>query len=150
MKQIKNELEEEDKSIKSKMEPLVRERLANKNLALFEYLLNQTEYPDAYGVMGLMMKGVPIIGCDESPNAFERLVVPATLSEGELRLSSVWIGASKKLKDEDVKAFLETFDEEVARGFLKGPFSEHELSERLGSSDWLLNPRFALFQGGEC
>ena len=137
------------------MEPLVRERLANKNLALFEYLLNQTEYPDADGVMELMMKGVPIIGCDESPDAFERLVVPATLSEGELRQSSVWrrrsiIGASKKFKDEDVKAFLETFDEEVARGFLKGPFSEHELSGRLGSSDWLLNPRFALFQGGEC
>ena len=72
-----------------------------------------------------------MVGCDDSPKGFERRVVPATLTPEELLKSSVWrrkaiMGSQKVLDDKDINSMIETSNDEVARGFLEGPFSEQK------------------------
>ena len=54
---------------------------------------------------------------------------------------------SKRFKPEEEAAPLKTTAEEVAKGFLEGPYSEQEISVLLETEDWSLSPRFVLFQG---
>ena len=49
-------------------------------------------------------------------------------------------------QERDLKA---TTDKEVELGHLAGPFSEQQMTEHLGTTAWLLNPRFILYQGEE-
>ena len=46
-------------------------------------------------------------------------------------------------QERDLKA---TTDKEVELGHLAGPFSEQQMTEHLGTTAWLLNPRFILYQ----
>jgi len=79
-------------------------------------------------------------------------LVPASITEDELRQSAAWrrrslMCQSKNFKPEEEAALLETTAEEVARGFLKGPYSEQETSVLLETEERSLSPRFVLFQG---
>ena len=142
----------DDVAIKDKMENKLKERLCKKNLALFQHLMKVTDYPDREGVMDLLTNGVPLVGCDESPTGFDRLVCPATLTPEELLKSSPWrrkaiMGASKAVNATDISNLVDTSQDEVDRGFLEGPYTESEMSSQLGQQEWLLNPRFVLYQG---
>ena len=58
--------------------------LKDKNLLAWEEILKETGYPDLDCVR-FMKEGVKLIGCEEHPKDFAKKVVPATLSEAELR-----------------------------------------------------------------
>ena len=51
-----------------------------------------------------------------------------------------------ELQENDLK---QATDKEVELGHLAGPLSECQVTADLGSSSWLLNPRFILYQGEE-
>ena len=92
------------------------------------------------------------MGLQAAPNGYREQLVPASITEDELLQSAAWrrkslMCQSKRFKPEEEAALLETTAEEVAKGFLEGPYSEQEISVLLETEDWSLSPRFVLFQG---
>ena len=57
------------------------------------------------------------------------------------------MGSNKTVEEKDINSMLDVSNDEVERGFLEGPFSESGMSAHLGQHEWLLNPRFVLYQG---
>lgn len=57
------------------------------------------------------------------------------------------MGDRRAWTPEEQQALLDTASDEVARGFLDGPYSEEEMTVLLETDQWSLNPRFVLFQG---
>lgn len=103
------------------------------------------------GVIDLMRNGVPLVGMQERPSGFKRLMVPATMTEEELSSSSsVWrrkalMGVDKRRDVKEEDPLVSATNLEVEAGFLQGPYCE-DVSVLLDSEKWCLNPRFALFQ----
>ena len=41
-------------------------------------------------VCDFMFKGVPVVGCHDTPSCYPELLKPATLTESDLQASAVW------------------------------------------------------------
>ena len=152
VKSLRVELEQQEKVMKGAMHPDVRSRLSIKNIKLFESLLKSLDYPDM-GVIDLMRDGVPMVGWQSPPQGFRENLIPATMTQCR-EDSAIWrrrskMGAGQKATPRDERELLNAASAEVEAGFLQGRFTEQEITDHLGRSDWLLNPRFALHQGNE-
>ena len=150
VRKLSQELQKQDAELKATMHPDVARCVASKNILLFEHLLKQLDYWDM-DVVNLLKYGVPLVGLQEPPNGYQKLLVPATMTVEELQQSSRWrrlclMNSSRGLSSEEEQALLEATTAEIERGFLQGPYTQQELDVLLGE-DWSLNPRFALFQG---
>ena len=133
------------------MHPDVRKCVQTKNIILFERLLSNLEYWDL-DVVNLLKHGVPLVGLQAAPNGYLKHLVPASMTESELRESARWrrraiMMSSRSLGVPEEEALIEATASEVSRGFLQGPYTEDEMTVLMGSDDWTLNPRFVLFQG---
>ena len=107
---------------------------------------------DDMGVVDLLIHGVPLVGCHEPPEGFKRQTVPATMTTSELEKSAIWrrkaiMASAKPMPVEDQEELAKSAAEEVSAGFLVGPFGEDDMTQHFGTSQWLLNPRFVLYQG---
>ena len=103
-------------------------------------------------VVNLLKVGVPIVGLQEPPNGYQRLLVPASMTEDELVNSAKWrrnslMRATRALSKPEEDALIEATALEVEKGFLQGPYTAEEMSVLMGTDGWSLNPRFVLFQG---
>ena len=134
------------------LDPEVEKVVGGKRLLLWRKLLEETEYDDP-DVFSLMTDGVALVGACHKPACFEPKVVMAKCSEAELRSSATWrrkaLLAREKADDEleHRKHLEETSSDEVARGFVMGPFfSESEVSSFLSHDSWSLVRRFVLVQ----
>ena len=91
-----------------------------------------------------MMKGVPLVGSHDTPPCYPELLRPATMTEDDLRRSSIWrrkaMLARIHVSDPShVGHLLETTEEELSLGFLEGPFfSEAQVTEFLGRDDCMV------------
>ena len=151
LRQLTNELKDKEASLKATMEPDVAKCVKEKQILLFEYVLQQLGFWDM-GVVDLVRRGVPLVGLQEAPQGYRRQLVPATMTEDELCASALWrrrtlMGSINRMDKEEVKALLESTQSEVDKGFLQGPYSEAEMNVLMSDSSWSLNPRFVLFQG---
>ena len=122
-----------------------------KNILFFEQLLKHFEFWDME-VVNLLQHGVPLVGLQPPPEGYQKLLVPASMTEDELLQTAMWrrqsiMQSARQLTTTEEKALLEATVNEVERGFLQGPYNEAEMSVLMGSEDWSLNPRFVLFQG---
>ena len=129
--------------------------LADKKLLLWKELLEAHGYDDL-GVLQFMFEGVELVGMPDAPACYPPKIVPASLTETDLRNTAIWrrkamIGKRVTSGEDDHRAHLEeTAAEEVAAKFLEGPFySEDEVSARLGHNRWSIIRRFVLVQGAE-
>eukprot|EP00435_Cladocopium_sp_Y103_P057446 s2110_g19.t1 len=131
----------------------VQQVVSGKRLLLLEERLNATSFPDLQ-VMEDFKSGVDLVGEEPfSPLYLEKLQ-PASMTVEQLEFSARW---SRKLtlakpftehEKEHADRLIELSEEEVAEGFLSGPFfSEEEVSKHLGTDDWTLTKRFLLLQG---
>ena len=151
LRKLTNELKSQEETLKETMHPDVRRCTAPKNILLFEHVLRQLGFWDME-VVSLLKQGIPLVGLQAAPNGYREQLVPASITEDELLQSAAWrrkslMCQSKRFKPEEEAALLETTAEEVAKGFLEGPYSEQEISVLLETEDWSLSPRFVLFQG---
>ena len=148
-----NELKNEEKLLKDQMDPEIRAVLATKQIKLWKYLLQTTGFDDM-GVIDLVVNGIPLYGSHSVPPNFPPDWKPAEYSVEELRKTAEWRrqvimrtpSETTELQENDLK---QATDKEVELGHLAGPLSECQVTADLGSSDWLLNPRFILYQGEE-
>lgn len=129
--------------------------LKDKKLLLWKHLLEAHEYDDL-GVVKFMFEGVDLVGTPDAPPCYPPKVVPATLTEDDLRLTSVWrrkalINRVIPSNDDSHRVHLEeTAAEEVEAGYLDGPYyTEEEVSKKLGHNRWSIIRRFVLVQGAE-
>ena len=149
------QLEREEAQLHASLDPEVERVVGGKRLLLWRKLLEETEYDDP-DIFGLMTDGVALVGACHKPACFEPKVAMAKCSEAELRSSATWrrkaLLAREKADDEleHRKHLEETTSDEVARGFVMGPFfSESEVSDFLGHDSWSLVRRFVLVQAKE-
>ncbi|CAJ1451490.1 unnamed protein product [Effrenium voratum] len=145
------ELASEEADLKERMHADVRKNMESKRICLFKKLLQVTSYPDL-AVVDLLRDGFPLVGHQQCPEGFVAHVVPATTTEEDLSRSAAWrrralIGKVQAVSEEDASALVKSAEEEVAAGFLDGPYSEASLTAKLGNPDWLVSPRFVLYQG---
>ena len=152
---IKNkaaELEQQEEQLKASMDPSTAHVLKTKRICLWKYLLETTSFSDM-GVVDLVKDGIPLYGTHSKPPNFPVDWRPASLSVTELLDSAVWrrkiLMGSKGAYDDTMEDLHAATMKEVELGHLHGPFSEREISEFFGTSHWLFNPRFALYQGAE-
>ena len=151
VKKLSTDLKLHEKELKASLHPDVSRCVNSKNILLFEKLLQQLNYWDM-GVVDLLKFGVPLVGLQEPPTGYQRLLVPASMTEDELMASARWrrtsiMQTARPLSKSEEDALVEATASEVEKGFLQGPYSEAEMSVLMGTECWSLNPRFVLFQG---
>ena len=151
VKKLSIDLKLHEKELKASLHPDVSRCVNSKNILLFEKLLLQLNYWDM-DVVTLLKFGVPLVGLQEPPTGYQRMLVPASMTEDELTASAKWrrtsiMQTARQLSKSEEDALLEATASEVEKGFLQGPYSEAEMSVLMGTECWSLNPRFVLFQG---
>ena len=151
IRQMANELEEEEKHLKDSLEPGISEVLSKKRVLLWEKLLRIANYDDI-AVVDLVKNGAPLAGEHDQPTVYPPDWKPATSSVEELLDSAVWrrqsLQSSSSFDDSDVEQKLhEASMEEVQAGHLSGPFTRLQIDDHFGKDRWLFTKRFALMQG---
>ena len=139
----------EEKTFHNSLPEYVQVVLKGKKTKLLRQLLQESGYDDM-GVCNMVEQGVQLFGHHDLPPYACTKIVPATSTVEQLQRESVW--RRKALRAEHDQESTDLLDaqsrEEVARGFLSGPFCcEEEVSKFLGRQDWIANPRFVLLQG---
>ena len=125
-----------------------------KPLCLFRKLLEEANFPDME-VCNIMENGVPLTGEEPASQLYFKKYKPAMLTPQQLDHQAAWRRKAMMSKgmtdDERLQAHdLETESQaEVEAGFLSGPYSHQDVSELVGSEQWSLSKRFALYQGEE-
>ncbi|CAE7752219.1 unnamed protein product, partial [Symbiodinium necroappetens] len=136
------------------MHPAVAKVMKGKNVLALESL-SQSEGYDDMGAMAFLKEGVRLVGTSECPECFDRKIVPAQLTEGELLETAAerreaLLQKFEKVEPREAEALKEATDGEVAHGFLEGPYyDKHGVSAKLGTDQWTIIRRFVLFQGAE-
>ena len=150
IKRRAGELANEEKKLKAGIESTLADVLAPKSLVLWKSLMQETGYRDI-AIFDMVRGGILRLWRPAGAILDWR---PATTSSDGLLSTSVWRrkaiqGASPDLDADHQRDLHEASLAEVAKGHLHGPLEEHQVSAALGNSDWLFNPRFAVYQGEE-
>ncbi|CAE7763864.1 unnamed protein product, partial [Symbiodinium necroappetens] len=147
-----SELASSEQELRKGMHPDVEAVTKGKAIAVFRQLLEETNFPDM-SVVDLLQEGVPLVGQEQESPLFAKRPKPRELEPEQLKSQAVLrrrlLMQMKGLTSEqDFAAMKAETAEEVASGFLQGPFhSEREVSELLQTEEWSLSPRFLLRQG---
>ncbi|CAE7230241.1 unnamed protein product [Symbiodinium sp. CCMP2592] len=136
------------------MHPAVAKVMSGKSILALESLLKSEGYDDLE-VIGFLKEGVRLVGTSQCPECFDRKFVPAFLTETELMASAATrrkslLSKFEKVDPEEARILKEATDEEVAMGFLEGPYyDQSQITKLLGTNDWTVIRRFVLLQGAE-
>ena len=147
-------LESEEVEMHKNFPTCLKKVLEGKKLLLWRELLKKYHYDDM-GVVGFMLKGVPLVGAHDAPSCYPELLKPASMTQSDLESTSAWrrkamLARVPVVDPSHIDHLIETTNEELSLGFLEGPFfSEDEVTRHLGRSDWSLVRRFVLVQGAE-
>ena len=140
-KLLKARLAPAETTFRQSMDQHVADVIKNKQAVLFETLLRGVEYDDI-GVVQVLREGVRLVGQAPETGVYEPDLQPLSIPEGLLQGMAPAVRAQIKYErgaagSDLQRAVLEQTAEEVSgKGWLKGPYSEQEVSERLGV-DWL-------------
>eukprot|EP00439_Symbiodinium_sp_Y106_P035094 s7797_g4.t1 len=146
-------LEKDEAELHKQFPPWYEKVVASKKILTWKRLLEEQGYDDL-GVTKFMLEGCPLVGTSDLPDAFDPKIVPAKMTEEELRLTSqarrkAMSHSCRTMEAEHVEHLEKATTEEVERGFLDGPFTEEQVSEKLGTTRWSAIRRFVLVQGAE-
>ena len=146
------ELEAQEEALHGSLDKSVAKILQGKKLLLFKRILEDTAYADGESLFNEICGGFNIVGKTTSSGCLRPRIVPASISVKELRKSSRWnrkavIAACKSSGDVAIdKLVMADTLEEVDKGWLRGPFCEEQVTEELGTDEWLCVERFPLLQ----
>ena len=151
---LKLEMAEQEKRMREGMENHVRVVTEGKPLLLWKKLLEETAFPDM-NVCKYMEEGVRLTGPEDPSPLYMTKYAPATMTVEQLDHQAIWKRKAlmgKAMTEEEIEQAADLKREsmeEVAAGFLEGPFTEAQLTQRLGTDQWSLTKRFCLYQGEE-
>lgn len=133
------------------MDPHVKTILKGKRLLLFQALLDKCGYRDA-NLGKEMAQGFDIVGTCGKSNELYTQIRPATITAQELRERSVWSSkeavSSCNGREELAKDVWAQCLEEEQAGWIRGPFSIHQINEQFPGG-WAVSRRFGLQQGNK-
>ena len=149
---VKEDLAPEEKLLKDRLDPEVREIVGQKSILLFRAMLEHIAYDDVE-VANLLVTGVKLIGELERTGIWP----PDPTKAPKTTTRLLWAGAREaqaKVLEKDIgerwsKDDQELWDEtqaEVKAGNLVGPFSPEQLEKKVGRL-WIAARRFAVRQG---
>ena len=149
------ELKDEEDNLKEHMPEHVRRILQHKRPVLLRKLAEtELDWPDAR-LCDDLCNGFRITGAAPATGVFRQQPKPATLTEEELMEQSKFlrpaiIGKAKSSSDDRFAAelFEITKKEAAEKGWLDGPLSHDEVTERVGRQ-WLPVRRFCVEQKGK-
>ena len=152
VKKVVEELKDEESALKASLDPTIAKILEDKPSLAFAKLLRDAGHPDMVAV-DFLKHGVKLHGAHDLPADREPYWNPATMDAVELLESAEWRRRSlmtesynnrEDTKQEDVH---DATMQEMSLGHLQGPCCEQEVSNHFASPQWLLTPRFVLYQG---
>jgi hypothetical protein len=146
-------LQPDEARLHASLHPDVRAVLKGKRLLLFKHLLKEVGYQDQ-ALMDDVVQGFRLSGqLPSSPEFPQTRLRAATLSREQLWCTARWSQAvalqHKGGRDPpvDEAVYLATQDE-VAKGWLLGPYTPQQLEELVGPR-WVPSRRFGVVQGGK-
>ena len=153
VKILAKKLESDETKLHKDLPPSVESVVKDKKILTFKRLLEQEGYDDV-AAADLLVEGVRVVGCSPHPCGYDHKLVPASLTEGELRRTAssrrlAMEASSRVFNKEHARHLSEVTKEEAEQGFLEGPLNADEVTERLGTAEWGIVPRFILVQGSE-
>ena len=153
VKIMAKKLESDETKLHKDLPPSVECVVKDKKILTFKRLLEQEGYDDV-AAADLLVEGVRVVGCSPHPCGYDHKLVPASLTEGELRRTAssrrlAMEASSRVFNKEHARHLSEVTKEEAEQGFLEGPLNADEVTERLGTAEWGIVPRFILVQGSE-
>ena len=154
VKQEIHRLRDAEEKLHTSMDPSVAKVMKGKSILAFEALLRSEGYDDM-GMISFLKEGVRLVGTSECPACYDYKFVPAWLSEGELFETAAarrdaLLSKFERVDPEEAKILKDATDNEVALGFLEGPYYEKsEVSSRLKTERWTIIRRFVLLQGAD-
>ena len=151
IRQMAGDLAKAEADLKKSLDPTVAKILKDKNFCLWKALLTASDYDDV-GIVDSVASGINLVGSHGKVEAMDEDLRPAEITPEDL-LSSAPL--RRKLLKHQIKQhsaseqedLTSTSKTEVELGDLQGPFSEQQVTEYFGSEEWLLNPRFPIYQG---
>ncbi|CAE7488572.1 unnamed protein product [Symbiodinium sp. CCMP2592] len=146
-------LKDRERELHCGLHPDLRKVLAGKNTLLWEQLLRESHFPDL-GLVDEVRGGFELVGPANCFGAFPMAYKPPQQSVEKLMQQAVWrrkntISKCKPTGDTaaDDELWSQTLGE-VEQGWIDGPYwAESEVSERLGSAEWMCTRRFPIVQG---
>ena len=147
------ELEDQESELHMAATAEVRGVIAQKRILLFREMLLEAGFPSAHELCELMAKGFPIVGEMVPSRVFAAKVGDPVVGTSDLdrhasELQGACLAAVGPSKDSDLDAAVyEITRTEVERGWLSGPFTPSQLSEKYGS--WIGAKRFGIKEGNE-
>ena len=150
------ELETKEEEIFKAMHPDVRSlvagKLAVKRPLLFKEILKEVGFPHVEQITQMLVAGVPMFGKFPATGVFPEKEVEATNNVEKLMRASRWsrralLGSMRPSGDDELdKAIYKKTQEELEWGMLNGPFTEEQLTAKLGPL-WVPARRFGILQG---
>ena len=151
VRKLKMQLQQEEEELHKSLHPEVQKILQGKNLLLWKHLMQSTGFDDPT-LFEEVTSGFKLVGQPECSPQFPKGFVPMHQSPQELRSKSVWMrkaNAAKCVSTGDIEldslVWTQTL-EECTKGWMEGPYTEDQVTERVGSTDWLATRRFPLQQ----
>ena len=148
------EFESDELKLHQSLDTHVARVLNGKRLLLFKHLLEISEYNDSE-LFNDMIKGFDLVGHTSTSGCLQKKIRPATTSPSDLQRSALWNRKALTAKcrstgdlTQDALLWSETL-QEVQKGWIRGPFSEQEVTDSLQSSNWICARRFPIVQGNK-
>ena len=145
-------LKHEEEALKATLDEDVRGVLAPKRLLLFKEMMEEAGVGDK-GLFEELTQGFALTGDMPESGQFPAKLKPALISVQQLKDSAVWakkmIQTSCKRVGSDAEVARAVYDETMQQlqdGWVKGPFSEHDLDLKYGGC-WIPSKRFGVRQG---
>ena len=151
VKILAKKLEKDEEKLHKGLPASVESVVKDKKILTFRRLLEQEGYDDV-AAADILVEGVRVVGSSPHPCGYDHKLVPASLTEGssggQLRPRAME-ASSRVFNREHARHLSEVTKDEAEHGFLEGPLTATEVTERLGTSEWGIVPRFILVQGSE-
>ncbi|CAE7945511.1 unnamed protein product, partial [Symbiodinium necroappetens] len=148
---LAKKLEKDEEALHRSMPEWMQGVVHDQRILLWEALLRQSDYDDME-VVDFLKQGVPLVGASDCPTCFETKVRPAVLTEAELRAAAPdlrrgMMSRSLHQEPEHTAHLSDATKEELASGFIQGPFTEQQVTAHFGHRHWLAIRRFIIKQG---
>ena len=159
LRRRKSQLRSKESSVRAEVDHESERVSQSKATVLMEEMLQNIWYPDAK-VASELREGFQMVGEMRSSGVFQTKP-PEEVNQGadpqwlermaeELRAELIYINKNNKGDDLDKAVYNITCQgegSETHRGWASGPFSEKEISDRVGTDKWVPAKRFGIQQG---
>ena len=148
IKKMSEDLELQEHELHRLMDPHVANILKTKRLLLLQKLLDESGYEDKT-LSADIARGFDIVGTATKSSELSTQIVPATITERELKDRGVWTIAAMlqecTAEDKLANDIWNHCKEEKEAGWIRGPYNQRQIDE-IYPEGWVASRRFGLQQ----